>query len=154
MRFVRALFVPLALTVLLAGCGGHQTTTAAAAGTRTIDVTMVDNAFQPSSVTVKRGETVTFRFRNAGMVRHEGVVGDDAVQDRHHAEMASSSVSTTAGGMEHGHGEKAAGSTAVTVEPGQSQELTHTFDEGGAVLIGCHEPGHWEAGMKATVAVT
>ena len=32
--------------------------------------------------------------------------------------------------------------------------LTHTFSEVGTYIIGCHEPGHWESGMKATVEVT
>ena len=43
---------------------------------------------------------------------------------------------------------------AITVEPGSSGEITHTFTESGTILIGCHEPGHWEAGMKSTIAIT
>jgi uncharacterized cupredoxin-like copper-binding protein len=42
---------------------------------------------------------------------------------------------------------------AVTVEPGKTRSITTMFDETGTVLIGCHEPGHWEAGMKATITV-
>jgi uncharacterized cupredoxin-like copper-binding protein len=33
------------------------------------------------------------------------------------------------------------------------KELKHAFTESGTVLLGCHEPGHWEAGMKATITV-
>jgi uncharacterized cupredoxin-like copper-binding protein len=41
----------------------------------------------------------------------------------------------------------------VSVAPGAEQDLTHTFDDAGEVLIGCHEVGHYEAGMVARVRV-
>lgn len=50
----------------------------------------------------------------------------------------------------HGGGSDA---DAITVEPGDTGELTHTFDESGEFEIGCHEPGHYEAGMKIDVTV-
>ena len=31
--------------------------------------------------------------------------------------------------------------------------MTHTFEQGGTVYLACHEPGHWEAGMKSTIQV-
>ena len=39
-------------------------------------------------------------------------------------------------------------------EPGKSGDLTYRFDEAGTYEIGCHEPGHYAAGMKITVNVT
>lgn len=42
----------------------------------------------------------------------------------------------------------------VEVRPGETGELTVTFDKPGDVVIGCHQPGHYEAGMRATVAVS
>ena len=150
MRDPRARFALAAVAVLAAaGCSSHEGLSAAP--DRTVDVTMVDNAFEPTSVSVKTGETITFRFTNTGAVRHEGVIGDDAVQEEHRTDMATSSTEADDGhGDDGGHG----GATSVTVEPGATGELTHTFDEGGTVLIGCHEPGHWEAGMRATIAVS
>ena len=149
MRLARALlFVPV-LTVVLAGCGGHSSSATQPTASRTVDVTMVDNAFAPATVNVTRGETVKFRFKNTGAMRHEGVIGDDAEQDHHREDMAASGGSAKAQDEHHGDGPQ----TAVTVEPGQTGELTHTFANGGTILIGCHEPGHWEAGMKATVTV-
>lgn len=41
--------------------------------------------------------------------------------------------------------------TAATVDPGATEDLTATFDRTGTFIIGCHQPGHFEAGMKATV---
>jgi uncharacterized cupredoxin-like copper-binding protein len=42
----------------------------------------------------------------------------------------------------------------VEVKPGTTGELTVTFDKAGDVLIGCHQPGHYPAGMRATVTVS
>ncbi|HZD22712.1 MAG TPA: hypothetical protein VE569_04835 [Acidimicrobiia bacterium] len=40
-----------------------------------------------------------------------------------------------------------------TASPGEIRTLTWTFTEADTVLIGCHEPGHYLAGMKATINV-
>ena len=40
-----------------------------------------------------------------------------------------------------------------TVEPDETGEITHTFAEGDRLLIGCHEPGHYEAGMHGTITI-
>ena len=40
---------------------------------------------------------------------------------------------------------------SIVLEPGETAEITHTFD--GATIIGCHEPGHWEAGMRLDIDV-
>jgi uncharacterized cupredoxin-like copper-binding protein len=55
---------------------------------------------------------------------------------------------------EGGHGGHSGGGDALTVQPGKTRELEHTFDEAGEVLIGCHQPGHYDAGMKVTVTVS
>jgi len=52
------------------------------------------------------------------------------------------------------HGTDAENEPMVTVSPGRRAEMRHRFDEAGPVLLGCHQPGHWEAGMKATVEAT
>jgi uncharacterized cupredoxin-like copper-binding protein len=120
---------------------------------------MTDMAFAPSSLDVAAGETVTFRFRNDGAARHEAVLGDQAAQEQHHAEMAEAASHMSATGTmdmdmdmdtdtEHGsdmHG--------VVVQPGDTIELTHTFDAPAELIFGCHEPGHWEAGMRLDVRV-
>ena len=46
------------------------------------------------------------------------------------------------------------GDDVLTVAPGDTETMTRTFDDTGTVVIGCHQPGHWESGMKATVTVT
>ena len=80
-------------------------------------------------------------FTNNGEALHEAYVGDAAAQDDHAKEMGEG------GGMAMEEGNK------VEVEPGETGELTYTFDDAGQVQIGCHQPGHYEAGMVLDVAV-
>jgi uncharacterized cupredoxin-like copper-binding protein len=168
MKYSRASIAALAfpLIAVLAGCGQNTTADTGASG-RVTDMDMTDNAFSTKQLQVAKGETVTLRFHNKGAAVHEAVIGDDAVQASHHQQMTAGTamangsmpsdtpMTTASGGMEHGN-MNSGGTTdddAVTVQPGQMKEMTHTFTESGTVLIGCHQPGHWEAGMKATVAV-
>jgi uncharacterized cupredoxin-like copper-binding protein len=165
MKYSRASIAALAIPVIavLAGCGQHTTADTGASG-RVVDMDMADNAFSTKQLQVAKGETVTLRFHNKGAAVHEAVIGNDAVQASHHQQMTTGTangmpggtpMTTASGGMEHGS-MNSGGTTdddAVTVQPGEMKEMKHTFTESGTVLIGCHQPGHWEAGMKASVTV-
>ena len=149
-------------------------TATTAGGPRTVAVVMTDNAFSPARVEVVAGETVTFAFLNEGTVTHDAVVGDAEAQAEHEDEMraaeagggdhATDGTGGTGGtggtdamdGMDHGDeaGGDAGDEAAITVEPGATGELTHTFAGGEGLLIGCHEPGHYDAGMRIDVAVS
>jgi uncharacterized cupredoxin-like copper-binding protein len=107
---------------------------------------MIDNRFEPATLTVGRGEKVKFVFRNNGSVVHDAFVGDAAAQAMHETDMMGG------GGGHDVHG--AAADPDVTVEPGMTGALTYTFDEAGEIEIGCHEPGHFAGGMKMAVAVS
>jgi uncharacterized cupredoxin-like copper-binding protein len=131
---MRLLAAATAAALLLAACGADE----APKADRTIKIEMVDTAFEPLQLSVKAGETVRFVFVNLGKSDHEAVIGDEEVQTEHGA------------GGHHG-GDKAPN---VQVPPGKSGDLVHTFDEPGSVLIGCHVPGHWQAGMRIDVTVT
>lgn len=138
--------VPLAVfaaVLLAAACGSSSddTGTAAVDGARTIEIEMRDIAFAPDTITVAAGEEVRFVFHNTGKVDHDAFIGDEMAQADHADEMNDD------GDMHHGDDED-----AVTVEPGETGTLTYTFDAGDDVLIGCHQPGHYAAGM--TVRVT
>ena len=138
--------IAAALALVLAACGGgggDGGSEGASGPTRIIDVDMVDIGFQPQELRVERGERVTFRFTNKGEVDHDAFVGDAHAQSDHADEMND-------GGGHHGQGDD----DAVTVEPGESERLTYTFEEAGSIEIGCHQPGHYEAGMKVDITVT
>lgn len=163
MKTRRAFALGLGLLVIVpvtAACGGGHDHGTAATGSRIVDVSMTDMAFSPLTFTAAAGETVTFRFRNDGKVVHEAVIGDADYQAEHSAAMMSGATGMSGDhGMDHGsdHGMDHGGTgadTAVTVKPGKTGELTYRFDKSGTMFIGCHQPGHYEAGMKATVAVS
>jgi uncharacterized cupredoxin-like copper-binding protein len=141
----------IAAAVMLAGagCGGgshegmsHGSEAGKGVATRTVDVTMRDIMFDPPVVTVKDGETVTINFHNEGKIRHDAFLGDEAAQAEHEKKMSG-------GSMGGAHDDD-----AISIEPGKYGSLTHTYKAGDMLLIGCHEPGHYAAGMKITVAVT
>ena len=146
----------------------------AGSGPRTIEITMNDIAYEPTAVTVSEGETIRFVFTNDGAIRHEAVFGDTAVQDEHEAEMAAGDMdmdsdsdmdsdmdmdeSDEAGHDEAGDSEAVDGDhdesvPSISLEPGATGEIEVTFDDDHEMIIGCHEPGHWAAGMRVDVTV-
>lgn len=150
----RAFALVTASAVLFVACGSDGDDAAGTNGdeSRTIEVAMTDMAYTPNQIDATPGETVTFVFRNDGSVRHEAVFGDLAEQEAHHAEMAEMGGThddMDMGSMPH---DQMTELHSVIVEPGESVEVIHTFDD-EATMIGCHEPGHWEAGMKLTINV-
>ena len=111
---------------------------------RMIEVTASDDLlFDPSSVTVSKGETIEFVVSNPGTVGHEFVIGDEAFQATHEGEMA---------GME-GDMLPADEAYAISLAPGETQSIAWTFSGDGVVKYGCHVPGHYDAGMVGTVTV-
>jgi len=137
--------VPIAIVALLAAaCGGDEDTASPAGdtATRSVEITMTDIAFEPTSVEVEAGETVRFVFTNAGEVDHDAFIGDGAAQAEHEA-----AARDAHGGHDGGDAD------AITVAPGDIGELTHTFGDAGTLEIGCHEPGHYAAGMRIDVTV-
>jgi uncharacterized cupredoxin-like copper-binding protein len=133
----------------LAACGDDSDDTTSGTGTRTIEIEMRDIEFSPDKVQVEAGETVRFVFHNVGEVAHDAFIGDDAAQDDHEMEMRGAGDD---GGMDMDDGSGGdASENGITVEPGDTAELTYTFRDGDELLVGCHQEGHYEAGMKVMV---
>lgn len=134
--------------IALTACGGNDTTVGTQATPRTVNIEMQDIAFSPDAVDVQAGETVRFVFTNKGAVTHDAFIGDDKAQADHETEMREM------GGMGGGH-DTMAEEGAVTLEPGKTGEFTHTFAaDGDQLLIGCHEEGHYAAGMRVKINMT
>ncbi len=149
---MRRLVVGVALVALaLGGCGdGDSGDTAAGGGgsrraDRVVDVRMVAGRFQPDSLSVKEGETITFRLVNEDDTLHEFTLGDEKKQAEREKMMA---------GMGSEPMEMDDEADSVTVKGGATEELTWTFRDAGTVLFGCHQPGHYAAGEKGTINVS
>ena len=113
----------------------------AADADRVVEIAARDEfRFDPAEVEVASGETVTFQVTNVGVITHEFVLGDEAVQEEHEREMAE--------GMEMGDEPN-----AISIDAGATGELTWTFTEPGELIFGCHEPGHYDAGMVGVLIV-
>ena len=127
------------LAAAVAACSGGDS-----GADRTVPVRMFDDMrYEPDRFDVNAGDTVSFEVTNSGEVRHEFFIGTTDEHRQHAVEM-----------RERDHADEAhANPAAVSVEPGATGTLEYTFDEAGELLIGCHEPGHYEAGMVAPITV-
>ncbi|AKJ30709.1 cupredoxin domain-containing protein [Caldimonas brevitalea] len=132
-----------------AGGHGHGSETSpigapgvAAKVTRTVTVDMTDGMrFSPSSISVKQGETIRFKVKNSGQLKHEFVLGTEQDLQEHYQLMIKNPE------MEHEE------PNMVTLAGGKTGELIWHFTQSGTVHFGCLQPGHWDAGMKGAVTV-
>ena len=114
----------------------------ASPASQTIEVKLTDALrMEPAEMTVKAGQPVTFKVTNTGATDHEFYLGHEAAQAQQEKMMQS-------GEMVHGTRE------GISLKPGETKELTYTFDEAGQTLAGCHFAGHYAGGMKAAITVT
>lgn len=114
-------------------------------GVRTIHVKALDSLrFEPASITVAAGERVRFVVANEGSSTHEFVLGDEDTQMEHEQEMGTGAT------MEH----SGMAMPALTLAAGATMQTVVTFDQPGTILYGCHQPGHYSAGMVGTITVT
>ena len=110
--------------------------------TRTVNVEMLDAMrYNPSSVAVKKGETVRFIVKNSGQLTHEMVLGTEKELKEHYELMKKNPE------MEH------ADANMLTLKPGKTGEIVWQFTKAGPVNFACLQPGHYDAGMKGVVTV-
>ena len=129
---MKLLGLALAGAMALSGCSSGPSE-------RTVELTVHHSRFSLGELRVRPGETVRFVLRNTDPIRHELIVGDQAMQDVHEA------------GTESHHGDRPG---EVSVAPGGTAVTTYQFGrEGDRLLFGCHLPGHWAYGMKGTILV-
>ncbi len=137
----------------------------AADATRTIEIIMKDNYYEPESLTFKEGETVRFVIKNAGELVHEFNIATAEMHVAHQPEMmmmvdhgvlepdrinweAAKKMQETMG---HGmHNEP----NSVLLEPGKSGEMIWTFPAHAKLQFGCNVPGHYDAGMQGDIKLT
>jgi uncharacterized cupredoxin-like copper-binding protein len=87
--------------------------------------------FYPDVVTIKQGETITFEVTTMGMTSHEFMVGPAA-------EVAADAAGTP---------------EVADIAMMATKSLTYPFNGPGPFAFACHEPGHFEAGMRGVIVV-
>lgn len=139
------------LLLLPAACGASGGTSQSspsplhvtAVGPHLVEIQMTDDLrFVPDRIRVDVGQTVKFLATNRSSAEHEFFLGDAAAQDEHEAEMR-------AGTNANMHFRP----DDMVLMPGSSNQLTYTFAKLGELIFGCHQPGHYVAGMRGTIEV-
>lgn len=114
---------------------------------RTVEVNANDDlSYDPDPIEVEAGETITFVVTNTGQAVHEFTLGDQTAQDEHEAEMVEM--------MEEGEMMMHDEPNTLSLEAGETGELTWHFTEASEVLFACHQPGHYAGGMVGTISVS
>lgn len=170
---IAATLSPFALAGAAFAAGGHPGGHGAAYGepgskanaTRTIEIVMRDNLYEPETVSVKAGETVRFVVKNEGGLVHEFQIGTpDSIEEHasmmlmmvEHGVLEADRINYDVGksmqkSMGHGtHDEP----NSVLLEPGKSGEVVWTFPEQANIEFACTVPGHYESGMVGEFNLT
>lgn len=122
---------------------------------RTVEIVMRDNYYEPESVAVQKGETVRFVVKNEGILVHEFNIGTAEMHAAHKDEMLMmmrhgvlSPTKIHHDKMESGdHSMKHDDPNSALLEAGETAEIVWQFAEAGALEFACNIPGHYEAGM-------
>ena len=144
------------LVLLAAGCVGGPATTppispGSSAGPRDVNIIAKDYSFLPPEVDLVPGETVMLHVINGGLDVHEVVIGDPAVQDAWETAEAAA-ANPPPGPTPLVTVPAATAGVRIVVQSGQRVDLLWTVPEDpGALLVGCHIPGHWAKGMQAAI---
>ncbi len=132
---------------------------------RTIEVVMVDNYFEPEKLDIEAGETVRFVVKNQGEFLHEFNIGTADMHVEHQKEMMTMMEHgmLTPTGMNHDmmkmdhSGSGMSGHVhddpnSILVEPGATQELVWRFAKTDDLEFACNVPGHYDSGMMGEIA--
>lgn len=139
-----ALLLPAVL--LLGACSADAPSFGTDESPRRVDLTMTDEmAFEPPTIEVRRGETVRFVVRNASAEDHEAYIGTEDEQRIHATDHSGFGPREQTDVTHMGYG--------VHVPSRGNGELVAQFNEDTEYVIGCHYPGHYEAGMRAVIQV-
>lgn len=133
--------------------------------TRTINVKMYDNYYEPENISIKEGETVKFVITNLGELVHEFNIATAEMHKAHGPEMmmmvdhgvleADKINQEAAKKMQAsmGHGLHNAPNSAL-LEPGKSGEVIWSFPKKAELEFACNVPGHYESGMVGKIKLS
>ena len=144
--------------------GGHGakspigTAGKAASATRTININMLDNLYEPEEISVKEGETIRFIVKNSGELVHEFNIGTSAMHTAHQKEMEMmvdhgalepDKINHAKMKMDMGGGKTMMHNdpNSILLEPGKTGEVIWEFSNASKIEFACNVPGHYDAGM-------
>lgn len=131
----------LTLGLVLAACGTSPVPQAREPDRELLVVMRDDFTYNPADIEVTAGEIISFKVANKGELRHEFLIGTVEQHEDHEKQMAE--------GNEHGAHES--NLEGVVVDLGKEKTFTFIVPSGVNLLFGCHEPGHYEKGMKGSM---
>ncbi|MBC8338349.1 MAG: cupredoxin domain-containing protein [Rhodospirillales bacterium] len=131
---------------------------------RTINVKMHDNYYEPKQFNVKGGETIRFVIKNAGQFVHEFNIGTKDMHKAHdkemmmmveHGALEPDRINHDKMKMDMGRGMTMEHNdpNSVLLEPGKSAEIIWTFPKkvSTEMEFACNVPGHYDSGMVGPV---
>ena len=150
-----------------------------AAATRTIEVNLADNYYEPDAISVKQGETVRFVLKNSGEFLHEFSIDTLAAHTEHRKEMAEmmemgmitpTGIDPKKMNMDHskmdmdkmdmdkmempskaGKPMRHDDPNTVMLAPGETREMVWKFTKAMEIEFACNMPGHYESGMLGRI---
>lgn len=147
------------ISVLVAVGFGVREGAGAAGARQVVELQMKEFAFVPATVTFRAGVPVELRLVNRGVVEHEFMVYDPGHMhlagmdpDTMHRELEARSYFRGLDVRVEGKAkmvERMGKDLAmIALAPGERVVLRFTPKKKGTFEVGCHIPGHYEAGMK------
>ncbi len=118
---------------------------------RDVTVIMRDYRFDPTPVVLVPGETVRFTILNGGLIEHDFVIGDEAVQRAWHAADAAATPPSLLATAPPASVPPDTGGLRVLLGSGQQAVVEYTVPVGQQLALLCHIPGHIEKGMVGAV---
>jgi uncharacterized cupredoxin-like copper-binding protein len=118
---------------------------------RDVNVIMRDYHFDPTPLYLFPGEQVRLNVFNGGMVEHELVLGDAAVQAAWTTANAAATPPAPFATAPPASVDPGVGGLRLFLASGGSASVIYNVPESGALAMMCHIPGHLEKGMTTDV---
>lgn len=151
------------------GAAGHHSAAVGSVGkasevSRTIDVVMMDNYYEPEKINIKAGETVRFKVANKGTLVHEFNIGTADMHKGHQKEMMmmvqhgiiqGGKLNREMMKMDMGNGQTMDHNdpNSVLLAPGETAEIIWTFPSDVDLEFACNVPGHYQSGMMGDITI-
>ena len=131
---------------------------------RTIEIKMYDNYYEPKEINIKKGETIKFIVFNYGELVHEFNIATKEMHIKHQPEMMKmvenqilladkidkkkmKEMAKKDHSMAHSH------SNSVLLEPNEIGEIIWKFSTNTNLEAACNVPGHYDVGMVADIKI-